>query len=54
VDAPTFAEHLAEHGVGVDGMMRETHARAVTHHDVDADDVDRALDAMRAVAAELR
>ncbi len=54
VDAPTFAEAAAEEGVGVDGMMRETHVRAVTHRDVDAGDVDRALEGLADAAAGLR
>lgn len=52
--AARFAEALAEQGVGVDGMMREHHARAVTHRDVDAADVDAAAEAIADVAARFR
>lgn len=53
VDAETFERAAAEEGVGVDGMMRKTHVRAVTHRDVDADDVDRALEGLADAAERL-
>lgn len=53
VDASTFASELMEEDVGVDGMMRETHVRAVTHRDVSESDVDEALEALSTVAARL-
>jgi threonine aldolase len=54
VDAATFAEAAHEKGVGLDGMMRPDQVRAVTHRDVDADDVDQAIRAVADVADELR
>lgn len=52
--APEFQDAMLEADVGVDGMMRPTHVRAVTHRDVSADDVDRAIEAAANVAAEHR
>jgi threonine aldolase len=54
VDAATFAERAAEHGVGFDGMMTEHRVRAVAHRDVDGDDVERAIEVVQTVADEVR
>jgi threonine aldolase len=53
VEASTFADHAAEHGVGLDGMMTTHAVRAVTHRDVDGDDIDRAVDVVARVAGKL-
>lgn len=52
-DAVTAARHLAEDGVGVDGMMRSTHVRCVTHRDVSEGDVDEAVAAFERLARSL-
>jgi threonine aldolase len=46
---------LADHGVGLSATIHPTILRAVTHLDVDDDDIDRALDAIpRALGARVR
>jgi threonine aldolase len=46
---------LAEHGVGLSATIHPAVLRAVTHLDVDDDDIDRALDAIpRALGARVR
>lgn len=54
VTAARFEDAMLEAGVGYDGMMRRMHVRGVTHRDVDADDVDAAIEATADVAAQLR
>jgi threonine aldolase len=48
VDEPGLAERLAERGVGVGGL-RQGWLRAVTHLDIDDDDIDQAIDRMQEV-----
>lgn len=50
--ASAFAKRVAKQGVGVDGMMREHHVRAVLHKDVRTSDVDQAVEAFQAVAED--
>jgi threonine aldolase len=53
VDAAEFAKRAGKHGLGLDGMMAEHRVRAVTHRDVDGDDVAEAIDRVQATAREL-
>lgn len=48
VDEPGLAERVAERGVGVGGL-RQGWLRAVTHLDIDDDDIDQAIDRMQEV-----
>ncbi len=50
--AGEIARRLGEEGVGVDGMMRSTHVRCVTHQDVTREDIDEALSAFERVSAK--
>ena len=48
-------ELLAEQGVGLSATIHPSILRAVTHLDVDDEDIDRALDAIpRALGARVR
>lgn len=54
VDAAEAARWLGDEDVGVDGMMRPTHVRCVTHRDVSREDVDEAVGAFERVARNAR
>jgi threonine aldolase len=47
-DEPGLVDRLAERGVGVGGL-RQGWLRAVTHLDIDDDDIDKAIERMQEV-----
>ena len=53
VPARSFAERLRERGVKLNSLG-ESRVRAVTHRMVEAEDIDRTLDAIRDVVEEMR